>query len=291
MKTTTTDNYRELDQRVNNATLNLQIIGQELDKAERRWKDACEKTSKPSIALTTLKGKDHPRQSRWDAINAVTVSKRTKTFDAVAYSNVSWPLLKTIYAKEMEDYIQEYDTRALNVENVVIALTYLELCRVSLRHMLTGQEARRVHLIMPILVCVCASFDGDVKILIEEDVFGERVRVRVHFEFVLERKGKKVCVVEAKMDDFDQGLAQNLLGCDAVADVEDADVVYGIVTNYLDWIFIRSCNRRIFRDDCCLNFDKETKAPTNDSVLLTAGKIHAMLKDNDESVESLNNVE
>lgn len=47
--------------------------------------------------------------------------------------------------------------------------------------------------------------------------------------FVLERKGKKVCVVEAKMEDFEQGLAQNLLGWDAVADVENVDVVYGTI--------------------------------------------------------------
>ena len=34
------DRYRELDQRVNNATQNLQITDQALQNAERRWKDA-----------------------------------------------------------------------------------------------------------------------------------------------------------------------------------------------------------------------------------------------------------
>ena len=41
---------------------------------------------------------------------------------------------------------------------------------------------------------------------------GVYVRANGRFEFVLEYKGKKVCIVEAKKDDMEQGQVQSLLG-------------------------------------------------------------------------------
>ena len=51
---------------------------------------------------------------------------------------------------------------------------------------------------------------------------------------------KKICIVEATKDDMKQGMAQDLLGCEAIADTEAVARVYGIVTNYLTWVFIRN---------------------------------------------------
>jgi hypothetical protein len=61
--------------------------------------------------------------------------------------------------------------------------------------------------------------------------------------------------------------------------------------NYLDRVFIRISNRRIFREDYSLCFDSGTKTQIRDFVLMIAGKIHALLKDSDDVVETLNNVQ
>ncbi len=64
---------------------------------------------------------------------------------------------------------------------------------------------------------------------------------------------------------------------EAVADVENLDTVYGIVTNYIGWIFFQSHNDKVERDFNTLRFENEI--PTVDSLKRIAGKIYAMLSD------------
>ncbi|KAK1943282.1 hypothetical protein P3T76_004678 [Phytophthora citrophthora] len=75
----------------------------------------------------------------------------------------------------------------------------------------------------------------DVKLEVEETVVGNEVHADSHFEFVLTRGKTKICIVETKKNDFDQGKAQVLVGCEAVAEREGLLVVYGIVTDFLRW--------------------------------------------------------
>lgn len=48
-------------------------------------------------------------------------------------------------------------------------------------------------------------FNGSVQILAEEDIDGNRVHSHGHFEFVLKRGDKLLCIVEAKKEDLEQG--------------------------------------------------------------------------------------
>jgi hypothetical protein len=48
-----------------------------------------------------------------------------------------------------------------------------------------------------------------------------------------------MCIIQAKKDDMEQGMAQYLLGREAVADTEPSECVLGIVTNYLQWSFFK----------------------------------------------------
>lgn len=59
-----------------------------------------------------------------------------------------------------------------------------------------------------------------------------------HFEFVLRRGNKRVCIVEAKKDDMRQGMAQDLLGCEVAAEIDHLNLVCGIVTNYVQCILL-----------------------------------------------------
>ncbi|KAF8453369.1 hypothetical protein BGX38DRAFT_1090825, partial [Terfezia claveryi] len=101
-----------------------------------------------------------------------------------------------------------------------------------------------------------------------------------HFEFVITRGRKKVCIVEEKKDDFDQGLAQGLLGCEAFADIESLSSVYGIVTNYLTWVFIQNLDDAVERD--MQNFLMEGEGgdeASKEGLRIILGKIFALLSD------------
>jgi|LauGreDrversion4_2_1035121.scaffolds.fasta_scaffold23264_9 hypothetical protein len=101
-------------------------------------------------------------------------------------------------------------------------------------------------------------------ILVEEDLRGNIVPANGHFEFMI-RKGRKV------------GMAQDLVGCEVAAEVDQLNVVYGIVTTYYQWRFLRSQNDVIERDDC--NIALTRNGPDMDSLRRITGKIYANLTD------------
>lgn len=132
-------------------------------------------------------------------------------------------------------------------------------------------------MIAPIIICVCFLFNGDVQIEVEEDLDGDFLKAHGHFEFVLRRGNKRVCIVEAKKDDIRQGMAQDLLGCEIAAEIGHLDLDYGIVTNYVQWNFLRSLDEKIELDGCSLTL--VNGSATNESLALISGKIYAMLSD------------
>ncbi len=81
-----------------------------------------------------------------------------------------------------------------------------------------------------------------------------------------------VCIVLAKKDDMEQGMAQNLLGCEVLADVENLDCALGIVTNYKEWIFLRN-----YGDKICIDNGRTIGVNLRDDISSVAGKICAFL--------------
>ncbi len=160
---------------------------------------------------------------------------------------------------------------------------YLCILSATFGLVVTKSEAKRLHFISPILACVCALFDGDVQVLIEEDVIGKQVHVNGHFEFVIQRGNKRICIVEAKKDDFAKGFAQDLFGCEAMAEGEELNLVYGIVTNYMEWYFVRSTDLKVENDQSPIELVNGNL--TYDSVKKIAEKIYAMLSDQPEENE------
>ena len=59
-----------------------------------------------------------------------------------------------------------------------------------------------------------------INLLVEETITGRNINANGFFEYVIQRGNKKICIVEAKKDDMEQGMAQDLLGCEATADTE-----------------------------------------------------------------------
>jgi len=72
-------------------------------------------------------------------------------------------------------------------------------------------------------------------------------------------------------------MAQDLVGCEVAADVGELDVVYGIVTNYVSWMFFCSHNDTVEYEECSLRLWPE--GPERGSLKEIVEKISSMLSD------------
>jgi hypothetical protein len=218
------------------------------------------------------------RKRRWDELNPKLIEaavKNKKLKESAAYSSVTWKLISSIY--NIEEYSQP--VKEIPLETIEYIQNYLAKAHRSLGGLAQGNESKRLHFIAPILICVVFLFgpNDPVEIVIEEDLTGVNVKANGHFEFMLKRKDKIVCVVEAKHYDLQQGMAQDLVGMEVASDVDDLDVVYGIVTNYAEWIFLKNHNDKVEKDEDVLH--REHGVPTLESLKRIAGKIYAFLSD------------
>lgn len=121
-------------------------------------------------------------------------------------------------------------------------------------------------------MCVCTLFDGDVDFVVGKELVG---KYRGHFEFMLRRGITAVCIVEAKKDDIEQGMVQDLLDCEFVAEVARVEVVHGIVTNYIQWNFLHHLNDKTEWQECSLRVTPE--GPERESLKEIVEKSYCML--------------
>ncbi|KAH7461290.1 Crinkler effector protein 5 [Phytophthora ramorum] len=246
----------------------------------------------PSLPPTTIHR--HPeRLKRWAAINAMIrqknqeanqkttnedakkTNKKRKNHDVdktVGYSSLCWQDIKPIYNFDVSYDLQPSDIPDADIQ---LLLARIKDLRRLYGQMSDGKEAKRLFFIAPILETVSRQL-GDVRILVEEDVDGKNVLLKGRFEFVLQRGTKRISLVQAKREDMLQGLVQNVTGLEALADVEDLSVVYGIVTNFLEWKFLISEDERVRQQECTLPLTDTI--PTFEGLKEIVGKIYAMLQ-------------
>lgn len=213
------------------------------------------------------------RKRRWIELNEIlgAIAQKSKTNDSTAYSYVTWNQVKSLF--NPTNYVQP--RREIDEAQLGLLAQYLSITTRCFGDISTGREAKRLHFIAPVLICVCSLFDGDVDIVVEEELVGNFVKAHGHFEFMIKRGRRAVCIVEAKKDDVEQGMAQDLVGCEVAAELGGLDIVYGIVTNYIQWNFLRSLNDKVEREECSLRLTPH--GPERESLKEIAEKIYAML--------------
>jgi hypothetical protein len=233
------------------------------------------RSSNRSTSESSLTGKEPnlKRKQRWMELNRILEenAKKSKTNDSTAYSYVTWNQVKTVF--NPTNYVQP--RRNVDDAQLNFLSQYLSITTKCFGDITTGNEGKRLHFIAPVLFCVCILFNGDVDIVVEEDLVGKFVKAHGHFEFMLRRGNKAVCIVEAKKDDVEQGMVQDLVGCEVAAEVGGLDIVYGIVTNYIQWNFLRSLNDKVEKEECSL--DITPNGPERDSLRKIVEKIYGML--------------
>lgn len=193
--------------------------------------------------------KSEDRKRRWDELNPILIevaatSKKQK--GSAKYSSLTWKLISPIY--KLQKYSQP--VKQVPPETIEYIQNYLSKAHRGLGALAQGNESKRLHFIAPILICIVILFGP---------------------------KDKVVCIVEAKHYDLQQGMAQDLVGMEVASDVDDLDVVYGIVTNYAEWIFLKNHNDKVEMDEDIL--DRENETPTLKSLKRITGKIYALLSD------------
>ncbi|KAL3659002.1 Crinkler effector protein 5 [Phytophthora oleae] len=193
----------------------------------------------------------------------------------MVYSDVSFEDVDKIMPA---DHYQQ-SSKAIGDDKIDVMYSYLLVVTKAFGEVLTGAEAKRLHLIVPMLAYVCELFDGDARIVAEESIVGERVHGDGKFEFVIKCGSKRLYIVVAKDNNMTQGLAQAYVGSEVLSDVEGLSTAYNIVTNYKNWCFSRIMDDRVERDHSSLDFDDNI--PTKGSVKKIAEKIYAMLSEDE----------
>jgi hypothetical protein len=229
----------------------------------------------------------HPnRMKRQQALNCVLDKSRhskkrkgaTEDDDvSTPYSiKTTWDAVKEIFDVEMKSYYEP--VLPIPEETFSLLSKYLTLVMKCYGlTLLSGNEAKRLHLIAPIIMCV-VSLLPDVVVKVEEDLNGVNVHANGHFEFILIRGPKRICIIEAKEEKFKQGMAQNLVGCEVAVDLDGSNMVCGIVTNFDKWIFIRSKDEEILVDENNVIGFESNGVPTQAGLLKVVGKLYSLLQ-------------
>ena len=223
------------------------------------------------------------RKRRWDELNKVLdanrESKRQEDNEpTVGHSYVKWRQIAGFFPVVVGPVVGDSHSGTVLPDELLTALhmylSYASICFFGM--FIEGNESTRVHFIAPIIMIVCSFFKGRIKILAEEQIEGNRVHAHGHFEFVLKRGTKRICIVEAKKDDILQGRTQCLVGCESLCDVEDLAVTYGIATNYLEWCFLKNEADQITEE--LLTISLHNGKPTAGSLRVIANKIISILE-------------
>ena len=207
------------------------------------------------------------RKRRWDDLNQALTSKRGDT--SSCYSSIAWESVKDVFNPVQHLFVPI----AVDSECFALVMSYLKKVAHCVPN-LDGKEAKRLMFITPIMVAVSCMLEG-VTIEVEEDLKGNLVKANGRFEMMLVRGNQRVCIVEAKKEDMEQGKAQCLVGCEVAAELDHLNVVHGVVTTYENWELTRSTDDCILTDRFTLAM--ESRIPQEESLKNLVGKICGML--------------
>jgi hypothetical protein len=202
-------------------------------------------------------------------------SKKINKF-STPYSSIEWSDVENIFT------INVWRIEPKLIPDEAIDRLYIQLldCSAAFGTISCGKEIKRRYFIAPILVTVANLFKDDaekVMILVEEYVEGFNVRADGHFEFVLQKGTIRVCILIATKEKMEKGMAQSLLGCEAIADVKNVTSVYAVVTNFHMWYFMKNTGDQIFRNATSIGMTDDI--PCKESVARIAGMLYSLLSE------------
>jgi hypothetical protein len=217
------------------------------------------------------------RKQRWVKINEI-IAHNGREFK-LGDSYITWGDIKRIF--DPTSYVQP--RRAIQYDDKLDFLVkYLLFTNRCYRYNMPDSDLKGLF-IAPILTLVADLHKGSVGMDSGVSYRGRYVKHQCSFDFVLRRKQKVLCVIVAK-NDLDLGVVQFLAGSEVVREVCDVDDVYGIVTNYSKWNFMRSIFHldKIEREEYANANGVDglaSEGPQRDALKEIIEKIYCMLSD------------
>lgn len=185
-----------------------------------------------------------------------------------------------------------YDVRPAQVNAAAIEALHAKIARFSTEYAIMSRGRQQFLCISFVLSAVCALFpenDHKPQILSHVAIPGNALHVLAKFDFTMQRGHKHLGVVLANRkspvlqrstDDqhSQQALRQNWLGAEVLADSDrSAPEVFGIVTNYIDWVFLRYSDFKIHAHEATLQLGRGG-VPMKASLAEIVGLVYEMLR-------------
>ena len=191
-----------------------------------------------------------------------------------SYSDIRWKNVQGILILSPSTIIPQ-GSNFFTEDNADSIFTVLEELNKNTRTVQLVTELQSFVFINAIMSHVCSKFDG-IQFLYEKEICGSYLQTKGRFELVIQKGSSVICLLEAKKEDMAQGMAQCLVGCEAVSDKDKCNIVYGIVSSYIQWELFESRNDRICNYDRfslqCTNF-----LPTRLSLVTVLNKLHSFI--------------
>jgi hypothetical protein len=217
------------------------------------------------------------RRETWERLHCVIDKKQKKC-------NINGPMgFSQITANEIYGVFHRYSTYQQEykpLENVLInsIIEYTNVVYASVGSPFDDQatEATRLQFIA-IIINVMVGAVKTARAFYERPLKGKSIKAHGRFEIVIEKGVRVFCVIEAKKSDIQAGTVQIIVGTEVAAEEHHSRVVYGIVSTYDRWNFVRNRYDGIATELFIPNLrDGRLEADSLDKI---AGKIFAMLND------------
>jgi hypothetical protein len=141
---------------------------------------------------------------------------------------------------EYDQAVDEVDTRIVETLNA-----HLDCALISTRDVPVSSEAFVLQLVGPIMLEIASTFN-DLRIHMEEDFAGKRVKAHGRFELTVMKDSRIVCIIEVKKADLLQGMAQALVGAEVATELSQGKPTCAIVTDFDTWIFLKILDKRVY---------------------------------------------
>lgn len=165
---------------------------------------------------------------------------------------MSWTKLQEIYESKLREEDAAFPVSPVMNERyskMIADLHEIDRTQGSIFGLGLSEERKKTS-IHCVLNAVAAMLPDFVRLTKEAKVKSRALMATGVADFMVERKRRRLLIVEAKKEDFDQGQAQDFVMMDiALAKNEEdklpADEVFGIVTSYEKWLFFKQTPEEI----------------------------------------------
>ncbi|CAG8502774.1 5915_t:CDS:2 [Paraglomus occultum] len=201
------------------------------------------------------------RKRRLEILQDYVSTHKKKLDGKLAFSEYDWTIVSDAFGVKSGFGAGIFDPPTVNVPSDTLdeVMCNLKLFRKAMGRPSTGVEAKKRYFIGAVIFSCAVFVSDEIAVDIESSLVGKEVPANGNVEFLVRIGNFVICIVEAKKSDFDQGRAQNYVACEVAYELNGGrqSIVYGIVSNFVDWIFVRLTDEAVKEAEDSVSFDKE----------------------------------